>query len=68
MVSDIDSLRLMWQKNQKDSKINQQYYIRDGIWTIAKTCHQSEWRYLLYKGNDRIGTYLTLEEAQLRAK
>ena len=59
---------MTWQKNNKDSEINQKYYIRDGIWTISKTCHNNELRYNLYKGKDRIGTYLTLEEAQLRAK
>jgi len=55
---------MTWQKNIKDSLCNQQYYVVDGIYKISKTCHQGEWRYHLYRGDKKVGTYNSFEDAK----
>ena len=55
---------MTWKPNTNDSETNQQYYLVNGIWTISKTYH-GEWRYHLYKGKDKIGTYNSFGEAQV---
>ena len=54
---------MTWTTNKKDSLINQKYYMVNGIWTISKAKHGT-WRYTLWKGNQRVGTYDTFEQAE----